>query len=1047
MRNLDTRNPSAVRPTGTLPWVRTALAAGVSAITLVASPAFAQDDQGASPTPADSAAGQDDEAIIVTGVRASLGRAMDIKRESSGVVDAISAEDIGKFPDTNIAESLQRIPGVSINRVNGEGSEVTVRGFGPTFNLVTLNGRQMPTSDVAVIGGDQNVDFGRATGRAFDFSNLASEGVRTLEVYKTGRAAIPSGGIGATINVLTQRPLDGGLDGLRGTIGVKGVYDTSVDFEDIQPEISGLLSWSDADDRIGISLFGSYQRRESASASATSNAWNIRRLSTFLAGGTFVNAATDIQNAPTDPDMLVSVPNDSRYHYSESTRERINGMLTLQFRPVETLTLTADALYARNQTSERRMDQTNWFNRPFGQVVFDDNPVVATTVFLQETLAGVKDIGFEQQFRATEDELQSYGFNAVWEATDTLTISIDGHHSTSSSDPNAPNGTTSTLVAIGAPVIAAHSVDYSGDIPVQRYTINDALRGNGNGVLDLGDIGSQVGRTNTQSQDHRINQLRADARWDFDDRAAFELGASYVDSRMTSARVQTQQTLGDWGITAPGDVQQFAPGLVEQFCLGCQFDHYEPGDSAVAFRGNAVDLYNALSAAYAGMGNPVNITGDDFDVVEEEIYAGYAQFSWRGDVVGVPARLVAGVRYEHTELESTALITVPQAIVWVSDNDFTRIASATVQPVSQSNEYDYLLPAIDLQIEPMDNLIARVSYSKTLARPDFGDLFASQTANTPPRPIALGGVATGVSSNPGLIPLVSENFDVSLEYYYAPTSYVSAGFFHKNVRNFVGTGVVNRDMFGLRDPSSGAAGSRSGAALAELQTLGVDLSDVNLFTMTALIIQNGGDVGAASAEFQANYSDAAGALDQGFVDAILAAVDIAPDSNDPLFIFAVQSRLNNQEGNIHGFELQGQHFFGNSGFGIAASYTMVNGDIGIDVGADPNEDQFALLGLSDSFNITGIYENHGISARVAYNWRDRYLAAVNRGADRNPVFVEPFGTLDVNISYNVTENIILSLEALNILGEPVRTHGRDESNLWLAQELHPRILFGGRYRF
>src|SRR5690554_2581673 len=148
------------------------------------------------------------EEVYVSGIRASLERAMDIKRDASGVVDAISAEDIGKFPDTNLAESLQRIPGVSIERRNGEGSQVAVRGFGPAFNLVTVNGRQIATSDVNTVGGDLSVDFGRATSRAFDFSNLAAEGVSRLEVYKTGRAAIPSGGIGASINVVTQRPLD-----------------------------------------------------------------------------------------------------------------------------------------------------------------------------------------------------------------------------------------------------------------------------------------------------------------------------------------------------------------------------------------------------------------------------------------------------------------------------------------------------------------------------------------------------------------------------------------------------------------------------------------------------------------------------------------------------------------------------------------------------------------------------------------------------------------------------------------------------------------------
>src|SRR6187402_1277885 len=142
--------------------------------------------------------------IIVTGVRASLDRSIDLKRNSQGVVDGISSEDIGKFPDTNLAESLQRISGVSIDRTaSGEGSKVTVRGIGPDYNLVLLNGRQMPAAGNANGAGVSN-------SRAFDFANLASESVSEVEVYKTSRVANPAGGIGATLNIKTARPLEAG---------------------------------------------------------------------------------------------------------------------------------------------------------------------------------------------------------------------------------------------------------------------------------------------------------------------------------------------------------------------------------------------------------------------------------------------------------------------------------------------------------------------------------------------------------------------------------------------------------------------------------------------------------------------------------------------------------------------------------------------------------------------------------------------------------------------------------------------------------------------
>ncbi|WP_253189300.1 TonB-dependent receptor [Brevundimonas sp. LM2] len=998
--------------------------------------------------------------IVVTGIRASLDRAIDIKRNSSGVVDAISAEDIGKFPDTNLAESLQRVSGVSINRVNGEGSEVTVRGFGGGFNLVTLNGRQMPTANVVAVGGDQDVDFSTATSRSFDFSNIASEAVSLLEVYKTGRAEIPSGGIGATINVVTRTPLANREAGWNGSFGVKAVHDSSVDGgEEITPETSGIVSWRDEDRTFGVQLFGSYQKRESAAVSSTTNAWNIRTRDFFLnpANG-LVNAQTQVTNAPST-NQLVAFPNDSRYHFSESERERINGQAVFQWRPMDNLTLTADALYAENSTTEQRTDQGNWFNRPFGQVRFDDNEAVATTVFLQETLSSPKDAGFEQQFRATKDTLESFGLNAEWELTDRFTVRLDGHISTAESTPDAPNGSSSTLVSMGAPVIAAHSVDFSGDIPVQSITINDA-RGNNNGRLDLADVGTQIARTNASQQEQEVKEIRLDAGYDFGEGSRFDFGTEYIDSSMTSQRTQTQQTLGDWGITNPGDVQRFAAGLLEEFCLTCKFDTFNPGStgaSLVAFRGNAVDLLNALSPVYARDKNPFNnvaeagnasaVTGQDFNTVEESTWAAYGQFTWAGEVGMMPVNMTAGIRYEQTDVTSTSLVAIPTAIVWAADNDFTRIVGSQVQPVSGEGDYAYWLPSLDFSIEPRDNVKLRASFSRTLARPDYGNLFTATTVNAPGRPIALGGVATGNSGNPDLQPLLSDNIDFSAEWYFAPSSYVSVGFFDKQVRNFIGQGTFTRSLFDLRDPSSGVSG-RSGTARTQLTNLSADITDVNLFTYTALLIQNNGNVAAASAQFEAQRTGPNRSLNQAFVDTTLAAVDIVGDANDPFYQFSVAQPVNNREANINGFELAGQYFYGDSGIGIAGSYTIVNGDVDIDVGADPSIDQFALLGLSNSGNVTLIYDNYGVSARLAYNWRDEYLTQTNRGGnDRNPVFTAPFGTLDMNVSYDLTDNVAISFEAINMTSETVRTYGRDEKQIFFAQELKPRYLLGARMRF
>jgi len=297
---------------------------------------------GTAPALAQEQSSEELEEVVVTGLRGSLITSMNLKREAIGVVDSISAEDIGKFPDTNLAESLQRITGVSIDRVAGEGSRVTARGFGPGFNLVTLNGRQMPTADVVVVGSGGDGEYGTFTSRSFDFSNLASEGVTGLEVHKTGRASTQSGGIGATINVKTLRPLTAGN---KASIGAKAMFDTSVESgSEVTPEVTGLFSWANDAESFGVSLFGSFQQRDSASVGAGNQDWNVERLSAFTNPGngrvradnpaTAENEATVFTNLPSG-DPLVSYPNNSDYYFTEIERERINGQAVLQFRPVD----------------------------------------------------------------------------------------------------------------------------------------------------------------------------------------------------------------------------------------------------------------------------------------------------------------------------------------------------------------------------------------------------------------------------------------------------------------------------------------------------------------------------------------------------------------------------------------------------------------------------------------------------------------------------------------------------------------------------------------
>ena len=190
-----------------------------------------------------------------------------------------------------------------------------------------------------------------------------------------------------------------------------------------------------------------------------------------------------------------------------------------------------------------------------------------------------------------------------------------------------------------------------------------------------------------------------------------------------------------------------------------------------------------------------------------------------------------------------------------------------------------------------------------------------------------------------------------------------------------------------------------------------------------------------------------GTLATADYDNIETTYDVSPSAMDPLLVFSVAQPINNEEAEVKGIDLQGQHFFGDTGFGIAASYTIVDGDVSFDV-TDATSAQFALVGLSDTANVTFIYENYGFSGRLAYNWRDEFLQNANDGsATFDPIFVEAYGQLDASLSYDVNDQFTLSFEGINLTEESSRSFQRSESALKFYRENSARYYLGGRYKF
>ena len=276
--------------------------------------------------------------------------------------------------------------------------------------------------------------------------------------------------------------------------------------------MSGLFNWTNDGETLGFGVFGEYAERDSGAAMGQTNGWNVRTARNIMANGAVVKQtapAANFVNMPPDG-ALYSIPDDSRYDVSDLTEKRTNGQAVFQFRPVDSLTMTLDYSYYQNKTTEMRSEQTNWFNTPFDHLTFqtDDPGKFYHAIFLQENDNGAKDMGFEQTNKAQKDDYNSLGFNVAWAITDTGTLKFDAHHDDARSLPDNPLGNTATFVAVGAPVILAHQLSWdNGDhFPVQTYTMDDSVKANDSGTLDVGDLATQQARTTTYKQEMKVDE-------------------------------------------------------------------------------------------------------------------------------------------------------------------------------------------------------------------------------------------------------------------------------------------------------------------------------------------------------------------------------------------------------------------------------------------------------------------------------------------------------------------------------------------------------------
>ncbi|MEG3088782.1 TonB-dependent receptor [Sphingomonas sp. PB4P5] len=883
--------------------------------------------------------------IIVTGIRASLASSAAQKRDASGILDAISSEDLGKFPDANVAESLQRIPGVAIDRSNGEGRSVTVRGLGPAFNTVLFNGRSFASDNYS---------------RAFSFDLIPAELISGAQVYKSTQAPLQGGGIGATINVQTPRPLD--LKGFKGVFSAKALYEKNSD--KFTPQVFGLLSDTFADGTIGVLASLSYQRRVASIDSITNDGYFLQR--ELGPGGSLYKAP--------DGDRGVYAPRTQAIGNSVDRRTRLGATLVAQYAPTDELTITVDGLYNKFKSDQEAHSLGSWF---------EPSSYTAYTVDSNRTITSLTTNGnadFVSSGAVRETTTYEFGGNIEWRPSDSVKVVLDASRSRAK---NAAGG-KGYFVVIGTPTTYSFQAPEGGGIPSTFGYTPGALTTPALGRTHIAGIGGD-------DVTEKVTEYRLNTEWKAETGAlkTLRFGLMRTSRDKRNVPITSDPNIGcfycgyltsaDPSLLSPFTVKSFGGGAVPTSFL--QFDAQEylkfltsPAatlaiDAARGLPPGTIGSLYAQTNGYAATPQPSTR-------VKESVYAGYVDVDFAGDLGGVPWFVNIGARYEHTELRSYGQ---QQQLLDLVQNDptiYTGVYANNGAAVSidKSTSYDIFLPNLNARVNIAPKFQARFAAYKSLTRPALSDLAPSLTFTTL-RPATL----TAAGGNPDLKPYRATNFDLSFEYYPTRTTTLSAAVFYKHVNDFI-TQVFAPEVF----------------TIANSQNISGQYVDGKSATFSVRRPRNGGSLDIRGLELNVVHS-----------------LDWAP-----------------------GFL---------SGFGVQANATFVKSNRPFDVTV--TDQSFAAEGIGNSQNATVFYEKYGISARIAYNRREKFLQTLAGGPGNEPVFVRNYGQFDGSAAYNVTDNAQVFIEGTNLFNAKYITTGRFDNQVLNYQNTGPRYDVGFRLNF
>jgi iron complex outermembrane recepter protein len=675
------------------------------------------------------------EDVIVTGIRQSLEQAVDIKRDSAQILDVITAEDVGKLPDNNVAEALQRITGVQITRVFGEGQAVNIRGLQQV--RVEVDGRTLLAWS-ARVSPPENDNLGRSSG----LDSVPASSFGRLEVFKSPLASQVEGGLGGTVNLVTPKPLDMADD----IASIRGQYTYSDESDEFEPTVSGTFSKKLMDDRLGFLISGEYLERTSRVQLFERNNW-FSVLNGAPAGSAQVLVPRLLQFENTDIDR---------------TRKGING--SVQFEVTPNFTLTADAIYSSIASS--RTNQFIAFNMPTSPTAaIVRNAVITDGFALAGTATGRVRTG--NQFREDPTANWMYGLNGKFE-NDSLTLEGDAYYSKGTlrqkievftlDSPNnivgsydfrnatVPSLTLSTLA--GLPVDPANYANYSPQTSGLTPIRANELPGN------MSETSGRFDLTYNLSIDWSV---KAGIRYT-------DLSADFQSFRSRASA--TAQDLVPFLNFGSADFLSSVPGNFPRL-----FVTAVPGQDYIIQR---------------GLANEPNITGDGPDALRrnqqrdfflsEQVQSGYLMFDGYAEFAGVPTRLNIGARISQTDFSVDTYST----------------QGATVGALrTDSNKYTDVLPSATATFNLTDDFLMRLGASKTLQRAGLQDLAPSTFVDATN--------LTSTSGNAALVPPSSTNADLSFEWYFKKGSLLSGAVFYKSVKDFIATNTTQAIIPGFEN--------------------------------------------------------------------------------------------------------------------------------------------------------------------------------------------------------------------------------------------------------